>query len=57
VLAAGVVGDQIQQHADVAVACLGDEAVQIGESAEIGVDVAVVADVIAPVAVGGRHTR
>ncbi len=52
VLIAGVVRDQVEQDADAAPPGLVDQGVEIVEGAEVGVDVAVVGDVVTPVTVG-----
>src|SRR4029078_437396 len=57
VAVAGVVGDEVQQHADPARARLRDELVEILERAEVGVHALVVADVVAPVVVGRGERR
>ena len=51
VLIAGVVGDQVEQDADAAPPGLADQGGQVVEGAEVGVDVAVVGDVVPPVTV------
>ncbi len=48
-LVGGVVRDEIEQDADSAPPCLGDELVQIRESSEVRVDAGVVRDVVSPV--------
>jgi len=55
--AAGVVGHQVEHDADAALAGLGDELVHVGEGAQVRVHAEIVADVIAPVLVRGRHRR
>jgi hypothetical protein len=45
----GVVGDEVEQDADPAGACFRDEAIEILERAEVGMDPGVVRDVVAPV--------
>src|SRR5262249_1036209 len=55
--AAGVVGHQVEHDADAALAGFGDELVHVGEGAQVRVYTQVVADVVAPVLVRGRHSR
>ena len=50
-LDAGVVGDQVEQDADAPPCGLGDQGAQVVQGAEVGVDVAVVGDVVPPVTV------
>ena len=52
-----VIRDEVDQHAYPAPARLSHELVQIGERAEIGVDVGVARGVVAPVDVGRRVDR
>ena len=54
---AGVVGDEVEQHADAAPSGLLDQLVEVVERAQLGMDAAVVGDVVAPVVVGRRHRR
>ena len=49
VLVGGVVEDHVEDDADVALLGFGDEAVEVGEGAVLGVDVFVVGDVVAEV--------
>jgi hypothetical protein len=49
VLVGGVVGDQVDQHPDTAPAGFLDQSVDVGEGTEVGVDGAVVSDVVAVV--------
>ena len=53
----GVVRNQIQPGLDPPALRLGDQAVEVGERAELGVDVEVVGDVVAPVDVRRRERR
>ena len=57
VLVAGVVGHQVHEDADVARCRLAHQLVQVLEGAEGGIDVAIVRDVVAPVAVGRAGDR
>ena len=57
VAVARVVRDQVEQHRHVALAARRDERVEVRERAEVGMDVAVVRDVVAPVVVRRRHRR
>ena len=57
VAVAGVVGDEVEQHAHAAPARLGDQRVEVLERAEVGVHGREVGDVVAPVVVGRRHRR
>jgi len=57
VLVGGVVRDEVEPGVDAVAGCLGDQAVEVGERAELGVDVAVVGDVVAPVDVRRRERR
>ncbi len=52
-LVGGVVGDHVEDDADVALFGLGDQAVEVGEGSVLGIDVAVVGDVVAEVDLGG----
>ena len=54
---AGVVRDQIEEHADAAIARVGDQRVEILERAQIRVHSAVVGHVVAPVVVRRGHRR
>ena len=56
-LIAGVVGHQVHQDADAPLAGLADQGVEVVEGPEGGVDVPVVRDVVAPVAVGRAGHR
>ncbi len=48
-LVGGVVGDEVENKAQAASVDSGDEAVEVGEGAEEGIDVAVIGDVVAEV--------
>ncbi len=57
VLVARVVGDQVHEDPDPAPARLGHQSVQVGQRPVVGIDVAVVRHVVAPVAVGRARDR
>jgi hypothetical protein len=57
VLVGGVVRNEVEPDVDVVVSCLGYECVVVGERAEVGVDIAVVGDVVAPIDVRARMNR
>jgi hypothetical protein len=48
-------GDEVEQDADSSLTSVGNERVEVGERAEVGVHVAVVGDVVAPVLVRRRE--
>jgi hypothetical protein len=50
--AAGVVGHQVQEDGDAALAGLRDQLVHVGKGAEIRVHAQVVGDVVSPVRIG-----
>ena len=57
VAVARVVGDEVEQDADPALAGRGDQRVEVLERAEVRVHGRVIADVVAPVVVRRRHRR
>ena len=52
-----MIGDEVEQDPDPAGVGLHDQLVEVGERAEIGMNVAVVRHVVPPVSVRRRHRR